>query len=220
MNISTKGLNLIKQFEGCRLKAYLDSSGIATIGYGFTYYTDGVHVRLSDKPLTQEEADRMFILLVKPYADSVVGACSVPLNQNQLDSLTSLAYNIGVGAFKKSKLRENINNKLPIVESNFTEYCHAGGQVLQGLINRRKLEYKLYMEENISTDVPTEVNGGVTEQTLQTVKVNSINVNYTKTVNGVEETHNTGDMKVTHEIVEALKTDPYFVDNKFNIVIE
>lgn len=44
MNISKSGIELIKRFEGLRLKAYQDSVGIWTIGYGWTQPVDGKKV--------------------------------------------------------------------------------------------------------------------------------------------------------------------------------
>ena len=51
LSISNTGLELIKRFEGCRLKAYQDSVGVWTIGYG---HTVGV---LNGQVITQAQAD-------------------------------------------------------------------------------------------------------------------------------------------------------------------
>lgn len=63
--IGAKGLNLIKDFEGLRLKPYLCSASVPTIGYGNTFYEDGTKVKLTDKPITNERAIELlhFILI-------------------------------------------------------------------------------------------------------------------------------------------------------------
>ena len=49
--IGAKGLNLIKQFEGFMAKPYICSGGAKTIGYGATYYPNGLKVTMNDKPI-------------------------------------------------------------------------------------------------------------------------------------------------------------------------
>jgi len=55
MNISEKGLELIKHFEGCELEAYKCAAGVWTIGYG--------HIKTAEegKVITQEEADNLLL---------------------------------------------------------------------------------------------------------------------------------------------------------------
>ena len=56
MTLDNKGYLLIAQFEGLRLKPYLCSAGVPTIGYGSTFYPSGRKVTMQDKPITQETA--------------------------------------------------------------------------------------------------------------------------------------------------------------------
>lgn len=62
MAISPLGLNMIKQFEGCKLKAYKDpgtKDGIPyTVGYGSTTRPDGSSFKLGEV-ITQAEADNL-----------------------------------------------------------------------------------------------------------------------------------------------------------------
>lgn len=148
MKISPEGIKFIQSYEGCKLYPYLDQGGIATIGYGFTYYPDGTKVKITDKAITIEQADEMFALIVKPYADGIIEATTgshVLLNQNQLDALTSFAYNCGLGAFRQSTLCQHVLLNR-VTEEDFTLYDHVNGQVSVGLLKRRKAEYQVFIK--------------------------------------------------------------------------
>lgn len=142
--ISENGKNLIKEFEQCRLKAYLDSVGIPTIGWGNTFYQDGTKVKLGDK-ISQQQADTLFDTVVSRFADKV-SSLTTQLNQNQFDALVSFAYNVGVNALANSTLLKKIN-KNPLdssIRNEFLRWNKAGGKVLKGLTKRRKRESDLY----------------------------------------------------------------------------
>ena len=93
----------IARWEGCKLSAYRDVAGIPTIGYGRT--TD---VKMGDV-CTQEQADAWLAEEVETFRRGVRGAVLVPLNENQLAACTSLAYNIGLAAFRGSTLLRKLN---------------------------------------------------------------------------------------------------------------
>ena len=80
MNISNKGIELIKQFEGCRLKAYQDSVGVWTIGYG---HTESVEEGME---VSQHQADIMLGSDLVKYANYINEYVTVSLNQNQFDA--------------------------------------------------------------------------------------------------------------------------------------
>jgi lysozyme len=145
-NISEKGLNLIKKFEGLRLKPYKCAAGIATIGFGNTYYPNGAKVRLTDNSITEDEAEELLKFIVVPYEKAVDSFCRDDINQNQFDSLVSLAYNIGVGNLQKSTLikKVNINPKDVTIKAEFAKWNKAAGKVLLGLTRRRTEEANLY----------------------------------------------------------------------------
>jgi len=135
MNISEKGLNLIKQFEGCRLTAYQDSVGVWTIGYG---HTSGVK---KGQVITQEQADTYL------KADCAAAENNVNLfmkkydfNQNEYDALVSFAFNIG----SINQLTANGTRSIAEISAKITAYNKAGGKVLQGLVNRRAAEKALF----------------------------------------------------------------------------
>lgn len=135
-------MKLIKQFEGLALNAYLDSGGVATIGYGTTVYPDGTKVELGDA-CTKEQAER--------WLSHHVSKIKLPKHKNftkgQKEALQSLIYNVGQYAFDRSKLRQ------AIVDDDYLEILHqwdwikAGGQVLRGLVKRRAIELQMYLKD-------------------------------------------------------------------------
>lgn len=144
--ISQKGLNLIKKYEGFRSKPYLCPASIPTIGFGSTYYSDGVKVKLTDPPITEEEASELLSELLVPYEKSIDSFTRDDINQNQFDALCSFAYNCGINALKNSSLLRmiNINPNNPNIDEEFKKWNRGGGRVISGLAKRRAEEAKLY----------------------------------------------------------------------------
>lgn len=143
---SQKGLNLIKSFEGLSLKPYLCPAGIPTISYGLTYYSNGTKVKLTDKPITQQQADTMLMNALKHYEQGVDSFTTDLVNQNQFDALVSFAYNCGLGNLKSSTLlkKVNANPNDPTIRQEFLKWNKGGGKVLPGLTKRRTAEANLY----------------------------------------------------------------------------
>jgi lysozyme len=146
MRLSQNGLTLIKKFEGFRSHPYLCSAGIPTIGYGSTYYENGVRVKLSDSPISEEWAEELLKKNVVHYDVAVNSLTRDDITQNQYDALVSFAYNVGVTNFKNSTLlkRVNANPKDPNITNQFMKWIRAGGRVIKGLILRRREEAQLY----------------------------------------------------------------------------
>lgn len=149
MRLDDNGYKLITQFEGLSLKPYLDSIKVPTIGYGNTFYLNGKKVVITDKPITKEEALEMFKVIADGFARQVEKKLTKPVNQNQFNALVSLAYNIGVGNFYKSTLLKyvNLNPNDGNIAKEFLKWNKAGGQVLNGLTNRRIKESALYFKK-------------------------------------------------------------------------
>ena len=145
MVISKKGLELIKEFEGLRLKAYLDSAGVPTIGFGTIRYPDGTKVKMGDV-CTEKQADEWLLYEVTEKTRSINTLVKMSINQNQFDALCSFAYNVGTGALGKSTLlkRVNINPFDQLIRSEFLKWNRAGGAVVKGLTIRRTKEASLY----------------------------------------------------------------------------
>lgn len=136
--IGQAGLNLIKQFEGCRLTAYQCSAGVWTIGYG---HTAGVYKGMK---ISQAQADAFLKQDIAKFEKYINNPSYVPfteqLNQNQFDALVSFAFNLGQGNVKKLCVGRNINQ----IPSAMQKYCKAAGRTLPGLQRRRKAEAALY----------------------------------------------------------------------------
>lgn len=167
LKISQKGIDLIKQFEGCKLKAYKCPAGVVTIGYG---HTKGVQM---GDVITQEQAEQFLkddLIEIEYEVNKRAGYWAVQLTQHQYDALVSFAFNAGVGAI--IQILENLSRKTPItniitkeyIESRgysqlqlmtekqipfyqmlFRMYIKGGGVVLNGLWNRRNAEYLLFI---------------------------------------------------------------------------
>jgi lysozyme len=139
VNISTAGIALIKQFEGCRLEAYLDSVGVPTIGYGST---EGV--TMGDK-ITQDEADALLLEDLVRFEKCVNEHVDVPITQEQFDSLVCFAFNVGCGALIGSTLLKLLNaGNYNAAAQQFLRWDKAGGKVLAGLTRRRQAESDLF----------------------------------------------------------------------------
>ena len=148
MNINPATRSLIRKYEGCKLKAYHCSARVATIGVGNTFYEDGSKVQMGDT-ITQERADRLFVILLDQFAAKIRPLIKQPLNDNQFGALLSFAYNAGVGALQRSTLLKlvNANPNNPLIRQEFNKWNKAGGKVLLGLQRRREAESSLYFSE-------------------------------------------------------------------------
>jgi lysozyme len=138
---SPKGRALIESAEGLRLDAYLDGRGIPTIGYGHA-----IGVKMGDS-CTQEMADAWLAADLKTAENCITHMAKVPINQNQFDALVSLAYNIGCGNFGKSSVLRALNDgQIQSAAQAFLMWNKIGGEVSQGLTNRREAERSLFLE--------------------------------------------------------------------------
>lgn len=146
MVISQRGIYLIKSFEGCRLKSYKDPVGIFTIGYGTIVYPSGRKVG-SGELITQAQAEEFLKFEIDLKAAAVNELTrDLGLSQGQFDALVSFAYNLGIGALKRSTLlkKVRINPDDITIAAEFRKWRQAGGMVLAGLTRRRKAESDLY----------------------------------------------------------------------------
>jgi len=147
MKISQAGIDLIKSFEGLKLSAYKCSAGVATIGFGSTFYPDKSPVKMGDKLKDIKQAEELLKATLIQFENNVSALFfNVELKQNQFDALVSFAFNLGTGALAKSTLfkKVKLNPNDPTIEIEFNKWVNAGGKKLPGLIRRRKAESKLY----------------------------------------------------------------------------
>lgn len=102
LRINEAGLRIIKESEGLRLEAY-NVGGQWLIGYGHT------RTARAGMKISEAEADRLLREDVEGAEESVRAVVTAPLNENQFSAMVSLAYNLGIGGFKKTTVFERIN---------------------------------------------------------------------------------------------------------------
>ena len=143
MKTSDVGIELIKKYEGCVLKAYKCPSGVWTIGYG---HTAGVK---SGMKITKAQALNYLKQDLSVFEKAVTNYVKVPLNQNQFDALVSFSFNCGTGALKTSTLLKKLNSSDYSGAANeFLKWNKSNGKVLNGLVRRRQEEKELFLKTN------------------------------------------------------------------------
>lgn len=145
-DISDNGYAVIRQFEGFEAKAYKDTGGVWTIGFGTIKYPNGVRVREGDT-CTREQAETWL------RSDSKwVDACldkyvKVKVSQNQFDAMASFVYNIGESQFTKSTFLTLLNQGNFVgAAGQFDRWIFDNGKRIQGLVNRRAAEKALFLK--------------------------------------------------------------------------
>lgn len=137
------GIALVKSFEGCKLTAYQDIVGVWTIGYGHT-----LGVKLGDT-ITQVRADEMLADELNAFESRMLTLCTTNTNPYQSDAMTSLSFNIGLGAFAASTvLRKHNASDTEGAAAAFALWNKADGFPVAGLTRRRAAEAALYLNAN------------------------------------------------------------------------
>jgi lysozyme len=143
--LNKKGLELIKYFEGLRLKPYLDVGGVATIGYGTIRYENGTPVTMKDKEITKERAEELLKHHVAEFEAGVNKLLKVDINDNQFAALVSFAYNLGLGNLKNSTLLRYINeSRFKEAGPEFLKWINVNKKPVAGLKARRAKEKDLF----------------------------------------------------------------------------
>lgn len=144
--LNQTGYDLIKQFEGLVLKPYLCSANVPTIGYGNTFYENGVKVKMSDAQITKQRAEELLKINADRFASKVANLLKKEVTQNQFNALVSFAYNVGSGALASSTLLKlvNINPNDGNIAKEFLKWNKSGGKIIDGLTKRRMKESALY----------------------------------------------------------------------------
>lgn len=161
MKADKQGQDFIKHFESCVLYPHLCPAGVPTIGWGNTFYAYGKKVTLKDKPLTQMEADSLFLFVLGMFEKDVTklfGKIKPP--QHQFNSVLSFAYNIGSDIDQDDipeglgdstllkKILTNPNDKT--IWGEFLVWNKSNSKVLLGLTRRRNAEAHLYFKNEIN----------------------------------------------------------------------
>lgn len=142
MKLNNAGYLLITEFEGFSSKPYLCSAKVPSIGYGSTFYADGSKITMNDKPISKYLAFEMFKTIADKFTIGVLKCVKKEINQNMLNSLVSLSYNIGISSFMNSTLLKKVNAN-PNDKTIFTEFCKwnkVGKKEIAGLTKRRNKE--------------------------------------------------------------------------------
>ena len=139
MNISQRGIDLIKNFEEFSPVPYRDSKGWS-IGYG--HYM-GLAPTMNS--VTMEQGLNLLSSDTAWAVRAVKNAVNVPLNQNQFDALVSLTYNIGGPAFEGSTLVKDLNaGNYSAAAAQFDVWNKSEGSVNHTLVSRRAIERALF----------------------------------------------------------------------------
>lgn len=146
MNVSKAGIALIKHHEGVRSRPYRCAANLWTCGVGHLI-GDGKHLPDSwNRTFSQEEIDGLLKSDLRRFELGVHKMLpNVPLRQHEFDALVSFCFNLGLGCFQRSTLRQALlrGNKKAAMES-LVKYCRAGGKILRGLQIRRLDEKALF----------------------------------------------------------------------------
>ena len=137
---------LCRRFEGYRAKPYLCPAGVATIGYGSTYYADKRKVTLEDPPMDKDNANALLLVeLEHTYLPGVLRNCPGLIKDiRKLNAIVDFAYNLGVGRLQTSTLKRKINaNDWEGAKEQLMLWTKGGGKVLPGLLKRRAAECAL-----------------------------------------------------------------------------
>jgi lysozyme len=136
---------LVWKFEGLYLHPYLCPNGVPTVGLGATYYQNGKSVKLTDPPLTTEQAVELFRWMVATvYLPAVLKLCPSVADPSRLAALVDFTYNLGAGQLSSSTLRRKVNaGDWAAVPGELRKWSKAGGRTLKGLVLRREAEISL-----------------------------------------------------------------------------
>lgn len=141
MKTSDSAVELIKGFEGVRLKAYDDGVGVMTIGVGHINGVQGGDI------ITEDQADDYLRDDLGTAESAVSRLVKVPLNQCQFDALVSFTFNLGAGALASSTLLKKLNaGDYGASGDEFLRWNRAGGRIMAGLTKRRMAERMLFLK--------------------------------------------------------------------------
>ena len=146
MNVSKAAIALIKHHEGVRNRPYRCPANLYTVGVGHLI-GDGKSLPESwNRTFSQEEIDGLLKSDLRRFELGVHKMLpNVPLRQHEFDAIISFCFNLGLGCFQRSTLRQALlrGDKKAAMES-LVKYCRAGGKILRGLQIRRLDEKALF----------------------------------------------------------------------------
>src|SRR5690606_24208153 len=125
-----------------RAKAYQDTGGVWTIGYGTTDPT----VAFEDNTITEDEAEQWLANDLAEAEAAVRVHTKIELTQEMFDALVSFVYNVGPTAYKKSTLLKKLNKGDYLgAADEFPRWNKDNGKVVRGLTIRRAKERAMFL---------------------------------------------------------------------------
>ena len=146
MNVSKAGIALIKHHEGVRSRPYRCPANLWTVGVGHLIGDGKLLPDSWNRTFTEVEIDELLKSDLRRFELGISKMLpNVPLRQCEFDCLVSFAFNLGLGTFQRSTLRQALlrGDKTQAMES-LVKYCRAGGKILKGLQTRRLDEKALF----------------------------------------------------------------------------
>ena len=147
MNVSKAAIALIKHHEGVRSRPYRCPAQLWTVGVGHLIGDGKLLPDSNNRTFSQEEIDGILKSDLRRFELGVHKMLpNVPLRQHEFDAIISFCFNLGLGCFQRSTIRQALlrGDKEAAMES-LVKYCRAGGKILKGLQNRRLDERKLFL---------------------------------------------------------------------------
>lgn len=147
VKVSNAGIQLIKHHEGVRYKPYTCPAGLWTVGVGHLIGNGKSLPREWNKTFTQAEVDGLLKYDLTRFERGICKMLpNVFLRQHEFDALVSFAFNLGLGTFQRSTIRQALlRGDKEQAMASLMKYCRAGGKILKGLQNRRLDERKLFL---------------------------------------------------------------------------
>lgn len=149
--ISKSAINIIKEFEGFKTQAYIDTDGTPVIGYGLSRIK-GKPVQIGDR-ISVTDANSALHSQLQVIQEELDKAITVDLSDRQLGAIASLSFNAGVNQIKNSTLVRKINGgDYGGAANEFLRWDKANvrGKLVQlpGLTRRRQAEKQLFLQDS------------------------------------------------------------------------
>lgn len=141
--VSDRFARHIEGLEGFKAKAYRDTAGKMTIGFGHLIKNSEPELRTA--VLTRDEALAILRADVAEAERAVNRLVKVKLRQEQFDALVSFTFNIGQGALSTSTLLRKLNDGHCCAVPDEMRKWKRGGNA--SLLSRRNAEIALYVGE-------------------------------------------------------------------------
>lgn len=146
MQTSERGIRLIKHYEGVRNRPYRCPAGLYTVGVGHLIGDGKSLPDTWNRTFSEDEINGLLKRDLRRFESGIHKMLpNMPLRQHEFDALVSFSFNLGLGCFQRSTVRQALlrGDKAQAMES-LVKYCRAGGKILKGLQSRRLDERKLF----------------------------------------------------------------------------